>query len=269
MNQLYRLLRWILLVLVIINMIPMLNSGSIHRLCPYGGLETLYRINFKSVSQLLLVITIVITILFRRSFCGLICPLGAVQEFMAKFQKNKWVMPKPLDRYFRLLKYLVLLVTLVGSWKTLSYWWIGFDPYYAYAMIVKNISGMSPQYFFGFLVLLISFLGSFLFDRFLCKYICPLGAFYGIVGYFSPTRVVRNQKTCIHCNLCTQICPVNIDVAREIEVISPECISCNECVNVCPKEGAIELKFWRFGLSVVVVLVLTYLLFFGGVYIIR
>jgi polyferredoxin len=247
----------------------MLNSGAIHALCPYGGMETLYRINLKSASLLLLLVTILLTLLFRRSFCGLICPLGAWQEFIGKFQKHRWVIPKKVDRYLRYLKYIILLVTLWGAWATLSYWWVRFDPYYSYSLVIKKLSGLSPKYIYGSLILLFSMLGSFLFDRFFCKYLCPLGAFYSLIGYFSPMRVVRDQDICIHCNLCSKVCPVNIDVAHGKEITTPECISCNECVNVCPKEGALGVKIWKSAFSVLVILVLTYLLFFGGVFLIR
>jgi polyferredoxin len=268
-NQNFRWIRWIALALIMINIVPMLNSGAIHALCPYGGLETLYRLNIKSSSLLLLIVTILITLFFRRSFCGLICPIGALQEFVGKIQKHRWVIPQKVDRYLRLIKYFVLIITLWGAWMTLSYWWIRVDPYYSFSLLVKKLSGMSPKFIYGYMVLVFSLLGSFLLDRFFCKYLCPLGAFYSLIGYFSPTRVVRNQDKCIHCNKCTKVCPVNIDVAKETEVITPECISCNECINVCPKEGAIELKIWKSALSVLVVLVLTFLIFFGGVLLIR
>jgi polyferredoxin len=268
-NRFFRWMRWIILGLIVINMFSMFNRGAVHALCPYGGLETLYQTSIKSSSQLLLFLTTLLTVFFRRSFCGLVCPFGAIQEFVGKFQKQRWLIPRKVDRYLRYIKYFVLFITLWGAWTTISYWWVGYDPYYSYSLLIKNMSGMSPKYIFGSLVLLFSLLGSYLFERFFCKYFCPLGAFYSIIGYFSPTRIVRNQKTCTHCNICSKVCPVNIDVAKASEVISPECISCNECVNVCPKEGALELKIWRFSLSVVVVLVLTYLLFFGGVFLIR
>jgi polyferredoxin len=267
-NRFFRWMRWIILGLIVINMFSMFNRGAVHALCPYGGLETLYQTSIKSSSQLLLFLTTLLTVFFRRSFCGLVCPFGAIQEFVGKFQKQRWLIPRKVDRYLRYIKYFVLFITLWGAWTTISYWWVGYDPYYSYSLLIKNMSGMSPKYIFGSLVLLFSLLGSYLFERFFCKYFCPLGAFYSIIGYFSPTRIVRNQKTCTHCNICSKVCPVNIDVAKEKEIISPECISCNECVNVCPKDGTLEIKIWKSVISVLVILVLTYFVFFGGFFLI-
>lgn len=62
---------------------------SIHALCPYGGLESFYGAftsgtfiqKIFSGTLVLFVISIILAIIFRRGFRGLICPFGAIQEF--------------------------------------------------------------------------------------------------------------------------------------------------------------------------------------------
>lgn len=252
-----RWIRWFGLFFITVDVLFLMNPHSIHNLCPYGGLETLYKFSLYSTSFLVLVVVVIISILFRRSFCGLICPLGALQELFGKIGKTKLIIPIRWDCIARMLKYLVLTFTLIGALTTASYWWVNFDPYFA----------LFTRKFFtaGTFVLSISFIGSVLFDRFFCKYLCPFGAFTALIGYFSPTCVERDDKICIHCNLCSKVCPVNISVAKEKQVKSLECISCNECVNICPKEGAIALKMGKLKIHPMLVWVLVFLLFLGGI----
>jgi polyferredoxin len=94
-------IRWLLLAVFVIlvtvaSYLHIANGGgkspSIHALCPYGGLESLFQVfttgSFVSKifagTMILFGITVVLAIVFRRSFCGLICPFGAIQEFFAK-----------------------------------------------------------------------------------------------------------------------------------------------------------------------------------------
>lgn len=98
-------IRWILLAsfLVLITVQSYLHqilgggtAPSIHGLCPYGGLESLYTVIFSGTfiqkifigTMTLLLITLLLSIFFRRSFCGLICPFGALQEFFALLGKK-------------------------------------------------------------------------------------------------------------------------------------------------------------------------------------
>ena len=123
-----------------------------------------------------------------------------------------------------------------------------------------------PLSIIGFILLGITLLGSFVYDRFFCKYLCPAGAFYALVGKISPTKIERNNDACVHCNLCTKACPVNLDVAKMDRVTSAECLNCNECVNACPKKGALEIKTFKKTVSPLVMLVLVAALFFVPIF---
>ena len=96
---------------------------------PFGGLESLYgwlkegtflkRTNFNDM--ILLIIVTALALLFRRTFCGNICPLGTIQELFGKLRKlifkKRFVIPVKADRYLRYLKYAVLVVVLAATWK--------------------------------------------------------------------------------------------------------------------------------------------------------
>ena len=65
-----------------------------------------------------------------------------------------------------------------------------------------------------------------------CRYLCPLGAIYGL---FNPVAIFRyriDAENCIHCGSCSRACPMAIDAEKEIN--SAECIRCGACRAACP-----------------------------------
>jgi len=286
-NKMIKYLRWSLLALfvVLISIGAYLHqklggakAPSIHALCPFGGLESLYTFfttggfiqKIFSGTMILFAITLVIALIFRRSFCGLICPFGAIQEFFGKLGqglfKKKFIMPKKLDKPLRYLKYVILVITVFYAWKTAGLWMAPYDPWSAYAHLPEGLGSVWAESAVGLIILLITVIGSLVYDRFFCKYLCPMGAFYAIVGKFSPHRVVRDENKCINCGICTKKCPVNIDVQHLKEVKSSECLSCQTCVLNCPKEGALELRQGKNRISPLVTIIIVITLFFGAIF---
>lgn len=259
------------------------KSPSIHALCPFGGLESLYQFfssgtfisKIFSGTLVLFVITLILAIAFRRSFCGLICPFGAIQEFFAKVGNKLMgkilIMPAKVDRPLRYLKYVILAVTVFYAWKTAGLWMSPYDPWSAYAHLFTNnplkaISDTADESLIGLILLAITLIGSFLYNRFFCKYLCPVGALYGIIGKISPMKIERDEDICIDCNKCNKACPVNIDVANIKEVRDIECIDCQLCVSSCPKAGALQTRFGTKRLKPAISISLILFLFFGAIF---
>lgn len=285
-NKYVKYLRWVLLSFFLIMVtretyLHQIQGGgvapSIHALCPYGGMETLYSLVFGgtllqkifSGTMILLVITLVLALIFRRSFCGLICPFGALQELFGivgkKIFHKKFVLPSRIDKPLRYLKYIVFLVTIYFAWKTAGLWVDSYDPWAAYGHISAGFTSLTTEYLIGTIVLVITLAGSLLYDRFFCKYLCPMGAVYGIISKISPSKIVRNKETCTNCNLCSKSCPMNIDVAKSENVTSAECISCQSCVLSCPSRNTLEYKTGKKTLKTLPVIIIVVALFFAGV----
>jgi NAD-dependent dihydropyrimidine dehydrogenase PreA subunit len=287
-NNYIKYLRWVLLGFFLIAVtreayLHQVQGGgvapSIHALCPYGALETLYSLVFGGVflqkifsgTMILLGITLVLALVFRRGFCGLICPFGALQEFFGiigkKIFHKRFIMPPTIDKPFRYLKYIVLIVTIYFAWKTAGLWMDPYDPWAAYGHIKAGFTSLTTEYLIGTITLVVILVGSMIYDRFFCKYLCPMGAVYGIISKISPSKIVRDKDVCINCNLCSKNCPMNIDVAKIDKVISAECISCQSCVLACPARGALEYKTGKNTLKTLTVIILVVGLFFTGVFI--
>lgn len=274
-------LRWfsLLSILIAVTAISYLHSignktfASIHAICPLGAMESIYTLasNGEFIRRIsigtfmLFALVLLISILFKRAFCGILCPLGALQELFGKLNKRKFVIPQKFDKYLRWIKYLVLIVTLYMAFKTATLWISPYDPWAAYAHLLGGFDSVMSEIFIGFIILIVSIIGSILFERFFCKYICPYGAFVAIIGKLSPFKVERNKEKCIDCGLCSKVCPVNIDVQNKEKVKDLECIDCGICVNKCPKEGALSFKWAKYNIKPAIYVIMVIVIFIGGV----
>ena len=255
--------RTVRLAVLALGLVIVTAIGTAHRfgvpvvgvdaLCPFGGIETFWSmivsaqlIQRIAVSSVILMgIVLVTAIVFRRSFCGYICPLGALQEFFGKiglaiFRGKRPTLPAVIDKPARYLKYVVLVVFVVWTWQAASLMIRPYDPWVAWMHLT------SPELFaefgIGAAVLGISLIGSIVYDRFFCKYLCPMGGFLGAISRLSIFKVRRNESTCIDCKKCDHVCPVNVTVSTVAVVNDAECIDCNECVNVCPVKDTLEVS---------------------------
>ncbi|PKQ21348.1 MAG: 4Fe-4S ferredoxin [Actinobacteria bacterium HGW-Actinobacteria-6] len=256
-----RIVRWAVLasVLAAITVIGYLHQtagtgrpAGVDALCPFGGLETAYalvtsgfllkRVAISGV--ILLVAALAVAVVFRRSFCGQICPLGFLQEMFGglgrRVFKKRPVMPTWLDRPARYLKYVVLVVFIGLAWTTADLAIRPYDPWVAYMHLTS--AEVFAEFSIGFAVLVAAVVGSFVYDRFFCKYLCPMGATLGLISKFSIFKVRRTTTTCIDCKACDIACPVNINVSEAETVNSPECINCNECVTACPVKDTLAMS---------------------------
>jgi NapH/MauN family ferredoxin-type protein len=246
----------ILVLLTVLGLIHQLSTGwrpaGVDALCPFGGVESLITVLSSGTmldkialsSFVLLVATILTALIFRRSFCGNICPLGTLQELSARLGKKvfgkRFTIPEKIDRYARYLKYGIFVVVVMFSVLLGELVFRPYDPWVAWQHLssVELFSAFSA----GLVILILLLLGSTLYDRFFCKYLCPMGGFLGIIGKIGYFRIKRNATTCINCNACTRVCPMNIRVAEIAEVTSSECINCNRCVNACPVEKTLTIE---------------------------
>lgn len=249
-----QIFRWISLaffivlvtVLSILHQLSVPGFGPIDALCPFGGLETIYKflaggefISKIFTSNFVLLGGIVLLAIFvGRHFCGWICMFGGLQEFIGmigkKLFKKRFNVPAKIDNILIYLKYLVLLVVLVLTWKVGELIIRPYDPFVAYSHLSTGLASVWGEFAVGLIILGITLIGSLFYDRIFCRYLCPVGAFLGIASKLSFYQIKREDNTCTHCKICDKTCPVNIDISKKPGITSPECINCLECVTDCP-----------------------------------
>lgn len=232
--------------------IPLLSSASLHALCPFGGVVTIYQFltvgtfvqKIHSSAFILMIIGFLLAILFGPVFCGWVCPFGSIQEWIGGigrklFKKRRYnhFIPAKIDYYLRFLRYLVLAWVIYMTAITGKLIFQEYDPYYA----LFNFWS-SEVAIFGLIILGLTLLGSLFVERPWCKYACPYGAVLGITNLFRVFKIRRTASTCKLDGACDIYCPMNIPVSQKILVRDHQCISCLECTSEarCPAAGTVE-----------------------------
>jgi polyferredoxin len=185
--------------------------------------------------------------IFRKSFCGWLCPVGTISEYLWRFGRKLFGrnlrLPRAVDIALRSLKYILLALFLdaVGSMSVTAIRQFLESPY-GIVDDVKMLNFFRDLGVGGGVVIAVLTLGSIVVQNFWCRYFCPYGALMGLVSLVSPLRIRRDPNLCIDCAKCAKACPSVLPVDRLIVIRSAECIGCMQCAAVCPAEGALFLS---------------------------
>ena len=232
--------------------IQFLSSASLHAICPFGGVETLYKFittgaflqKFHEASFVLLGIVLLTALLFGPVFCGWVCPFGTIQEWISGigrkiFKKKKFnhFIPVKIDRVLRYLRYLVLAWVIYMTVVSGTLIFEKADPYYALFNFWTGEVAIG-----GLVILGVTLVASLFVERPWCKYACPFGAVLGITNLFRVFSIRREASTCKLDGACDITCPMNINVSSKSVVRDHQCISCLECTSEahCPVAGTVS-----------------------------
>ncbi len=203
-----------------------------------GGWDT-----FLPAGLVIILGALTVSLLFKRGFCGWLCPLGTVWETAALLGRRvfgrDYRAPTWLDLAGRGLRY-ALTVAVFGflamvplseavGFRELPYMWVA---------DVKILDGLAHPLMLAMVG--VAFAASMLLGPVWCRYLCPLGGLYSVLGSASPCTVTRDAETCIACGKCSAVCHAFVDVEHALTVRAPECDGCMECVRACPVESCLE-----------------------------
>ena len=233
--------------------VPVLNCyscpGAVGA-CPIGSLQAVLGSRNSKFSFYVLGTIMLFGVILGRAICGFLCPFGFIQELIYKLKTPKVTVPKKLDRPLRYLKYAVLIVLVIVLPLFLTNEFGMGDPYFCkWLCPAGTLEGGLPLVLMndslkkaiGFLfswkvgILVVILILSVLIYRPFCKFLCPLGAFYGLFNRISFVRLAVDRDQCVECGLCEKNCKMNVPVREKIN--SPECIRCGECRAICPKQA--------------------------------
>lgn len=229
--------------------------------CPLGGLQALgsyvtmdsLSCSMTSTQIMMGVVLFIGIVLFSRLFCGYICPLGTIGEWIGKLGERMKVRITPkgiLDYALRLPKYALLFITFYFTLKSSELFCKKFDPYYAVA------SGFDSDVvlLWSLLAIVALVVGSLFVRLFWCRYLCPLGAlsaifkfswwFLGIMAVYVVLLLVGLEISYVYPLIIITAGGYILEVAR-MKKVWPDpvhitrntttCIDCGLCSEECPQ----------------------------------
>jgi polyferredoxin len=189
--------------------------------------------------------TVATTVRGGRLYCGRICACGALTQLVDAVVPKRFQLevPKVLERRAGYVKFAVLFAAVGYYLATRD---IGFyryiEPFWMYAGIqTPEIAG--PTLWIPLVVLLIA---SVFVRNLYCRFLCPLGAFLGLVS--APTTIfrIKRWKECGTCRICEKTCEWG--AIRGPQIVRSECVRCDDCERMfaneakCPHHRIIAYK---------------------------
>ena len=233
--------------------VPVLNCYSCPGAlgaCPIGSLQstlagTALKFPFYVVGLLLL-----FALCLGRVICGWLCPFGLVQDLLYKIPSPK-LRKNAFTQKLSLLKYAVAVIFVLLL--PVYFWWqdgVGAPAFCKYicpagtleaglpllALNANLRDGIGLLFGWKFLLMLVIFGACVFIYRPFCRFLCPLGAWYGLFNKLSVFGFTVDKAKCTGCNACVRFCKMDCQ-----KVNDRECINCGECKKICP-EGAINFK---------------------------
>ena len=149
--------------------------------------------------------------------------------------------PQPSDKVngaLKLLRYVVLVLSLYFTYKAGELILRGYDPFF----LIFSGFGHGSIGIISWIVLGATVVGALLIPMFFCRYLCPLGATFDPFSRLGVMKIVRNEESCTMCNLCQKKCPHNLAPQSVVKLRHRDCTLCLECVDACPVKDTLELK---------------------------
>lgn len=170
-----------------------------------------------------------------RVYCSWVCPVNVITDFAHWCRERLHVPPgwRPDRRY----RYWILGMTLVVSLASGTIAW----------ELVNPVTMVQRALVFGLGSAWAIVAAVFVFDllvsrRGWCGHLCPVGAFYGLVGRSSPLRMAATEReACTDCGDCFEVCPEPHVITPALRgtgdetriVVSGDCTNCGRCIDVC------------------------------------
>jgi ferredoxin-type protein NapH len=173
-----------------------------------------------------------------RSFCAWVCPINPIADAAHWLRQSLGL--KDGARFGRQTRYWILAAVLLAALATGTLAWELVNP--VTAVFRGLVFGLGAVWA---MVLAVFLLDAFIGRRAWCGHLCPVGAFYGILGWASLTRVsAAGRERCDDCMDCYAVCPEPQVIAPALKgaaagrgpvIGSPNCTNCGRCIDVCPE----------------------------------
>ena len=214
---------------------------------------------------------VVLTLVFGRIYCSVICPLGIMQDIFGwlgkKAKKNRYTYSKEMKwlRYPVLVLFIIALMAGVGTLFQLLAPYSAFgriatnllqpvwvagnnvlasiaEHYDSYAFYHSNIwLRAMPSLVIAAVTLIVLAVLAWRNGRTYCNTICPVGTFLSFFSRFSFLKIHFDTEKCRNCSLCTKNCKAACIDFKTHTVDYSRCVVCGDCIENC-KFGALKYR---------------------------
>lgn len=221
-----------------------------------------------AINLSVIILLLLLTVLFGRIYCSIICPLGVLQDIIARFGRKGKKLPYSFTPAINWLRYGSLIVFVVALVAGVSPIFTILEPYSAYGRIASSF--FTPIYQLGnnYLASLAEKANSYAFyetdiwikgslilsittvtfliitilvwrnGRTYCNTICPVGTILGFVSKYSIFRPIIETSHCNSCGVCARNCKASCIDSKNHKIDYSRCVSCMNCIQKC-SHGAI------------------------------
>ena len=253
-------------VFVLITLLFLDFTGTLHH-----WLSWLAKIQFlpavMALNVVVVVALLVLTLVFGRIYCSIICPLGVFQDVLARIRrkKNKYSYSKEV----KWLRYPVLVVFIIAAVAGIGSLFQLLAPYSAYGRIattifqpiwklgnnvLAEIAARADSYAFysvdtwmrslpvliiAVVTLVVLFVLAWRGGRTYCNTICPVGTILSFFARFSWLKIHFDEDKCKNCSMCSKNCKAACIDFKNHQVDYSRCVVCGNCIDSC-KFGALK-----------------------------
>ena len=220
----------------------------------------------------IIVFLVLLTLLFGRIYCSVICPLGIFQDIFAWFGRRRKKLPYSYSPAKNWLRYGILSLSIIFFISEIAALVALLDPYAAYGRIADSL--FQPLWKWGnnllvhfaehansyafyntdvwlkslpvlivaIITLLVLIVLAWRNGRTYCNTVCPVGTVLGFISRFSLLRIIINEDKCNACMVCSHNCKSACIDYKEHKIDYSRCVACMDCIGKC-KHEAIAYKF--------------------------
>jgi NAD-dependent dihydropyrimidine dehydrogenase PreA subunit len=176
-------------------------------------------------------VLIIATFLFGRIWCGWLCHLGGVQDFLFRSSKLNFLSSAKSQKYLRFIRYFIFTAWIVQLVCMRQNLFCSYDPFKSlFNLIFTDWTSIS--------LLLLLLVSSVLVYRPFCRIFCPVGVILGWISSLPGARKMKIGSGCINCGSCARGCEIHaVSYSSGKTVINTvDCIACGECSANCRKK---------------------------------
>ena len=182
---------------------------------------------------------VVVTYFFGKTWCGWLCHLGALQDFLFRKPGRQWLASEKSQRIIKYIQIGLFVILIVQLFITRSIIWAKYDPFkVAYNLFSSNIT--------GYVLLILLLISSLLVYRPFCRIACPVGLILGWVTKIPGAKKLSIDEKCNSCKSCVRSCKqqaIHSDDGK-IKINTEDCILCGDCMSTCKKSSlSVKNKF--------------------------